>query len=102
MILLVCKTNLYSGACSDFNAPAHHLQRPLWKGTWNRNKPGYGFPNLTIGKIYQCEFVKTNNNIGENDNYKLVDDSGEKFLYPKSVFITIEEFREERLTELLK
>ena len=67
MIQIVCKTNLYG---------SHQLQRPLWQGTWSKGKPGYGFPNLTPGRIYQSEFVRTNNKIGENDNYRLVDDSG--------------------------
>jgi hypothetical protein len=93
MIQIVCKTNLYG---------SHQLQRPLWQGTWSKGKPGFGFPNLTIGKTYQSEFVRTNNKIGENDNYRLVDDSGSTCLYPKSVFTTLEEFREERLRELLK
>ena len=93
MIQIVCKTNEYG---------SHHLQRPLWKGTWCKGKRGYGFPNLTPGKIYQSEYIKTYNNIGENENYRLIDDNGNNYLYPKSVFITLEEYREERLRELLK
>jgi len=61
----------------------HIIYKDLYGKELGVKKPSYGFPNLTPGKIYQSEFVKTNNNIGENKNYKLVDDSGSTYLYPK-------------------
>jgi hypothetical protein len=92
MIQVVCKTNSYKGS--------HQLQRPLWKGNWSKEKPGFGFPNLTPGKIYQAYGKHLYNNIGENGNYRLVDDSGSSNVYPKSIFVTLEEFREEKIREL--
>jgi hypothetical protein len=94
MIKIVCKTNEYG---------SHHLQRPLWEGTWKPGKKSYGFPNLTPGKIYQADYIiKVNNDIGERENYRLTDDRGNTFLYPKSIFTTLDDFREERIQELLK
>ncbi len=90
MIQVVCKTNSYNGC--------HQLQRPLWKGNWSKEKPGFGFPNLTPGKIYQA--YGNYDNYRLKGNYRLVDDSGSSNLYPKSIFVTLEEFREEKIREL--
>lgn len=93
MELIVCITNEYG---------SHHLQRPLWDGMWEKGKPGYGFPNLTPGKTYEASPIKWNNNIGEFDNYRLIDDSNVNNTYPKSIFITLNEFREDKLNQILK
>jgi len=68
MIQVVCKTNSYKGS--------HQLQMAarsqIWKGNWSKEKTGFGFPNLTPGKIYQA--YGNYDNYRLKGNYRLVDD----------------------------
>ena len=52
---------------------------------------------VTVGKVYNVIYV---NEVLSVNNYYIENDSGDKSLYDKRMFITLEEFREKRLSEL--
>lgn len=52
------------------------------------------FDNITIGKSYQVLYTYV-------DSYYLVSDYGEKLIYPKYLFITLEEYRNNKLNNIL-
>lgn len=52
---------------------------------------------VTVDKVYNVMYV---NEVLSVNNYYIENDSGDKCLYDKRMFITLEEFREKRLSEL--
>ena len=52
---------------------------------------------VTVDKVYNVIYV---NEVLSVNNYYIEDDLGYKSLYDKRMFITLEEFREKRLSEL--
>ena len=56
-------------------------------------KFGYITWNLTIGRIYEAQ--------KEIDSYQILDETiGHEFSYPKDLFITIDEMRNQKLEEI--
>lgn len=54
---------------------------------------------ITIGKIYEVEITTI---IGNLVKYSIINDMGYKYTYPKSMFITLEDYREGRIDKILE
>ena len=60
------------------------------------------FLNLTQGKTYEVIDSKQTPEQERPHMYKIINDDGKQRWYDKSVFITLEEWREQQLNEILQ
>jgi hypothetical protein len=58
--------------------------------------------HLTIGKVY--DVITTANEMCslENNAYRIIDDYGNNELYSKTLFVTVEEFRDMKINDILR
>ena len=66
--------------------------------------------HLTIGKVY--DVITTANEMGSLENnlrfqsnaraYRIIDDYGNNELYSKTLFVTVEEFRDMKINDILR
>jgi phosphopantothenate synthetase len=66
--------------------------------------------HLTIGKVYDVittanEMCSLENNLRFQSNaraYRIIDDYGNNELYSKTLFVTVEEFRDMKINDILR
>jgi hypothetical protein len=64
----------------------------------NDNKPSI----LTVGKIYDAIDMETQTHVTKSKEYNLTSDDGFRDNHSKHLFITLSEFREERINKILE
>lgn len=57
---------------------------------------------LTVGKIYEAIDMQTQKHVMQTKHYNLISDDGFRDSHKKELFITLAEFRQHRIDEILE